>query len=139
MRTTTTHRLAWAILLLLVVVVPTRAVRGDDASSLRERLKAQPLKIAWERYVDGNSEIFVMNADGSNPTNLTKTPNQHEHYPQVSPDGTKICFNVDSGEGRDAVRSLWVMNVDGSNRRKIADGAREPFWSPDGKIIGYLP
>jgi Tol biopolymer transport system component len=80
-----------------------------------------------------------MNADGSNPVNLTKTPKEHEHYPQVSPDGTKICFNVDSGEGREAVRSLWVMDVDGGHRHKIADHAREPFWSPDGKVIGYLP
>jgi len=133
------HPLAWAILFLSVLIIATSAAQAGETSSLRERLKAQPLKIAWERYVDANSEIFVMNADGSNPTNLTKTPNEHEHYPQVSPDGTKICFNVDSGEGRDAVRSLWVMNADGSNRRKVADRAREPFWSPDGKVIGYLP
>ena len=62
-----------------------------------------------------------------------------EHYPQISPDGTKICYTVDAGEGRDAVRSLWVMDIDGKNRTKIADKAREPFWSPDGKVIGYLP
>ena len=43
-----------------------------------------------------------MNADGSEPVNLTRTPREHEHYPQVSPDGTKICFSVDEGEGRDA-------------------------------------
>src|SRR6476469_8536843 len=70
---------------------------------------------------------------------ITTTPKEHEHYPQVSPDGTKICFNVDSGEGRNAVRSLWVMDINGANRRKIADQAREPFWSPDGNVIGYLP
>ena len=110
-----------------------------DPTSLRERLKAEPLKIAWEAYINGNSDIFVMNADGSNVVNLTNTPDVNEHYPQVSPDGTRICFNVDAGEGRDAVRSLWVMDIDGKNRRKIADRAREPFWSPDGKIIGYLP
>ena len=43
------------------------------------------------------------------------------------------------GEGRDAVRSLWVMDVDGRHARKIADRAREPFWSPDSKVIGFLP
>jgi len=80
-----------------------------------------------------------MNADGSDPTNLTRTPQEHEHYPQVSPDGTKICFSVDAGEGRDAVRSLYVMDVDGGNRRKLADHAREPFWRPDSKAIGFLP
>ena len=68
-----------------------------------------------------------------------RTPKIHEHYPQVSPDGTKICFTVDSGEGRDTVRSLWVMDIDGKHRRQLADHAREPFWAPDSKTIGYLP
>ena len=34
---------------------------------------------------------------------------------------------------------LGVMDTDGRNRRKLADYAREPFWSPDSKTIGYLP
>jgi Tol biopolymer transport system component len=46
---------------------------------------------------------------------------------------------VDDGEGRDAVRSLYVMNIDGRNRKKLADHAREPFWRPDSKAIGFLP
>jgi Tol biopolymer transport system component len=115
------------------------ALQGADSDSLREKLKAEPYKIAWESYVDGHSHLLVMNADGSAPTDLTPAPTDQEHYPQVSPDGTKICFTIDAGEGRDAVRSVWVMDIDGKNRRKIADHAREPFWSPDGKVIGYLP
>jgi Tol biopolymer transport system component len=108
-------------------------------ASLKERLKHSAFKIAYESYVDNNWEIFVMNADGSNPINLTRTPKEHEHYPQISPEGSKICFSVDQGEGRDAVRSLYVMDIDGRNRKKLADHAREPFWKPDGKVIGFLP
>ena len=106
---------------------------------LRNELKSQKAKIVYESYVDKNWELFVMNADGSNPVNLTKTPDQHEHYPQVSPDGTKICFTIDSGEGRDTVRTLWVMDTDGTHRQKLVDHAREPFWAPDSKVIGFLP
>src|SRR5467141_3159627 len=104
-----------------------------------ERLKSSSFKIAYETYTNDNWEIFVMNADGSNPVNLTQTPKEHEHYPQVSPDGTKICFSVDEGEGRDTIRSLWVMDVDGKNRKRLVDHAREPFWHPDSKVIGFLP
>jgi tricorn protease-like protein len=124
---------------LAAVILLTGAIQSRAQESLRQRLKATPFKIAHECYVDGNWEIFVCNADGSEATNLTHTPKENEHYPQVSPDGTKICFSIDSGEGRDTVRSLWVMNIDGSNRRKLADNAREPFWAPDGKTIGFLP
>ncbi len=104
-----------------------------------QRLKTLPFKIAYECYVSNNWEIFVMNADGSKPVNLTRTPDANEHYPQISPDGTKICFSGDEGEGRDAVRSLYVMDIRGRNRKKLADHAREPFWSPDSRQIGFLP
>ncbi|HEY3857352.1 MAG TPA: hypothetical protein VGO67_23450 [Verrucomicrobiae bacterium] len=109
-----------------------------NAESLREQLKDTHFKVAYETYIDGNSEIYVANADGTDPVNLTKTPDMNEHYPQVSPDGTQICFVSDKGEGRDTVRTVYVMNIDGSDRKKVADYGREPFWSPDGKVIGYL-
>jgi len=96
------------------------------------------MRIAWECYVDGNWEIFAMNADGTKVVNLTHSPDRNEHYPQVSPNGKHIAFSVDTGEGRDTVRSLWVMDSNGAHPRKIADKAREPFWSPDGKLLGYL-
>lgn len=125
---------------LALVPLPARAAAPEtSATPLREALKVSGFKIAYECYVNNNWEIFVMNADGSNPVNLTQTPAEHEHYPQVSPDGTKIAFSVDSGEGREAVRSLHVMDTDGRNRKKLADHAREPFWSPDSRTIGYLP
>ena len=130
----------WTLGLLLVsslfVVAGSAA---DRPAPLGKQLKRLPFKIAYECYVNDNWEIFVMNADGSKPVNLTRTPKQHEHYPQVSPDGTKICFSVDEGEGRDAIRSLWVMDVNGKHRQKLVDHAREPFWSPDSKVIGFLP
>ena len=112
---------------------------SDSQAPLREQLKKLPFKIAYESYVDNNWEIFAMNADGSKPVNLTRTAGEHEHYPQVSPDGKRICFTIDKGEGRETVRSLWVMNADGANRKKLADYAREPFWAPDSKVIGFLP
>jgi Tol biopolymer transport system component len=124
------------VVALLLAILSPMAV---GQATLASRLKETPFKVAYECYVDGNWEIFVANADGSGAVNLTNTPKVNEHYPQISPDGTRMCFSVDDGEGRETVRSLWVMDVDGKNRRKIADAAREPFWAPDGKVIGYLP
>jgi Tol biopolymer transport system component len=112
---------------------------ASDLTPFQERLKALPFKIAYECYSNDNWEIFTMNPDGSSAMNLTQTPDQHEHYPQISPDGTKICFSVDQGEGREAVRSLYVMDIDGSHRKKLVENAREPFWRPDSKVIGFLP
>jgi Tol biopolymer transport system component len=105
-------------------------------------LKAIPFKIIHETYreTDGreNWELFIMNADGSNATNLTRTKDIDEMYPHASPDGTKVCFVADEGTGDDKVRNVYYMNIDGTDRVKIADNARQPCWSPDGKTIAYL-
>jgi hypothetical protein len=110
-----------------------------DKSELN--LKAIPFKIIYEtfRETDGkeNWELFLMNADGSNATNLTRTPDLDEMYPHVSPDGTKICFVTDEGTGKSKVRNVYYMNIDGTGRVKVADNARQPCWSPDSKIIAY--
>jgi Tol biopolymer transport system component len=108
------------------------------AAPLRQQLRRTPFKIAYECYVHHNWEIFVMNADGSHPVDLTRTSDLQEHYPQVSPDGTKIAFVVDRGQGRDTVRSVYYMDIHGRHRVKVADYARQPFWSPDSKTIGFL-
>jgi len=125
------------ILLAALACAVASAASGQE--SLAARLAASHYKIAYECYLEGNSDIFVMNADGSNPVNLTKTSKLNEHFPQISPDATRIAFVSDEGEGREAVRSLCVMDIDGGNRKTLVDHAREPFWSPDGKRIGFLP
>lgn len=102
-----------------------------------------PFKIVHESYLQAggrrNWELFIMNADGSNKTNLTKTSNLDEMYPHVSPDGSKICFVTDRGSNRrNKVRSVYYMNIDGTGRIEVARNARQPCWSPDSKSIAYL-
>jgi len=101
-----------------------------------------PFKIVYETYrVTGgkeNWELYLINADGSSPVNLTNSPDVDEMYPHVSPDGTKICFVADEGTGRKKVRSVYYMNIDGTQRLKVAHNARQPCWSFDSKSIAYL-
>ncbi len=123
---------------LLFGALPSNFVHGDDAQ-LRRALSQLDDRIVYESYVDANWELFIMNADGTGARNLTKTADVHEIYPQVSPDGKRIAYVVDQGSGRDTVRSLYVMNADGSERKLVADRARQPFWAPDSQVLGYLP
>ncbi|NQT03322.1 MAG: PD40 domain-containing protein, partial [Planctomycetes bacterium] len=105
-------------------------------------LKDIPFKIVYETYreTEGrqNWELYLINADGSNPTNLTNTPDVDEMYPHASPDGTRICFVTDEGIGRRKIRSVYYMKIDGTGRFKIAGNARQPCWSFDSKKIAYL-
>ncbi len=110
----------------------------EGSKELLQELKACKHRIAFETFRDGNWEIYIMNADGTNPVNLTHTPNVQEFYPKASPDGSKICFCADEGEGDNKSRNLYMMNIDGSGRTKICDNAREPCWNADSTQIAYL-
>ena len=122
---------------------PSKAPAAVGAESaeharLRAELKKLPHRIVFETYRGGNWELFAMNADGTHPVNLTRTPKAHDLYPHASPDGREICFVVDEGAGKSKVRSVYCMNADGSGRTLVAANARQPCWSPDGRCIAYL-
>ncbi|SVC49946.1 uncharacterized protein METZ01_LOCUS302800, partial [marine metagenome] len=110
-----------------------------QAGNVREESAGSQFKLVHESYVNNNWELFVTAASGKSSVNLTNTPGVNELYPQASPDGSRICFLVDSGTGRATVRSLWVMNADGTGRKKVVHQARQPCWAPDGETIAFLP
>ncbi len=134
--------LVWGVLLIL----PIAGLAASEEESLRPGsdldLKGIPFKIVYEslREADGkeNWELILINADGSNPVNLTRTAEVSEIYPHASPDGTKVCFEGEEGTGRNKVRSVYYMNLDGTGRVKVAHNARQACWSPDGGTIAYL-
>lgn len=121
-------------------VLPGAKLHPYPASELD--LASIPFKIVYEtlRETDGkeNWELYLIDADGSNPVNLTQTPDVNEMYPHASPDGTKVCFVADEGTGRDKIRNVYYMNLDGTGRVKVAENARQACWSPDSRTIAYL-
>lgn len=93
--------------------------------------------IAFESTRGGNSEIYVMNADGSDQTNLTKDP-ADDYAPMWSPDGSRIAFF----STRTGWLEIFVMDADGSNVNQLTEtrdtntAYTYPLsWSPDGKQI----
>lgn len=78
-------------------------------------------KIAFVRSQDGNTDIFVMDANGKNQVDVTNSPDADEDAPAWSPDGSLIAFSQQShGEGIQPLE-VFVMNADGSAPQPLTD------------------
>lgn len=112
------------------------ALTANSGGSTSPAWSPDGTKIAFVTLRGGNSEIYVMNADGSAPVNLTNNAAADDH-PVWSPDGAQIAFVSDRG-GHPA---LYVMRADGSGLTAVAPGINDTSfavgddyvsWSPDG-------
>jgi len=104
---------------------------GDTTSTTFEVICREVLnnQIVFTSDRDGDFELFVMNADGSNPRQLTDNT-LPDREPVISPGGTRIAFRrLVSSQSE-----IFIINADGSGEQRLIDGSG-PQWSPDGKQI----
>lgn len=87
-------------LAILGLAAAARGPQDAEDPLLLGELKACPYRIVFETRRDGNWELYLMNAGGSNPVNLTRTLDVDELYPKASPDGSRICFVADEDPPR---------------------------------------
>ena len=95
-----------------------------------------PDRIVYASDVNGKSDIYVMDLDGSNPTRLTATADEWDVHPSLSADGRKVLFISSTDDSR--VPTL--IGVDGSGRTALpfSDASGPAALSPDGKRVAYV-
>ena len=90
-------------------------------------------KIAFQSTRDGNGEVYVMNADGSNQVNISNNAASDSH-PAWSTDGTWIAFRSD----RDGNYEIYKMRADGSDQTRLTVNPATdlfPAWTSDDRIV----
>lgn len=105
---------------------------GPEPSDANPSWSPDGGKIAFEtERISSSGDIFAMNPDGTNPTNLTADTAGPAGLPLWSPDGSKIAF---IGNG------INVMNPDGSGKTLITSrsfGEDQGVWSPAGSHLAF--
>ncbi len=132
-------------LVLLSLVLAACQGSGDaskpsgnaEASSLRGRVVYNTIQ----------GDLWVMNADGSERRQLTRSGRGVDYSPTWSPDGKRIAFRTTRGRSPVGVdpSNIFVINADGSGERQLTPLARDPrgsgglfpAWSPKGDVIAF--
>jgi Tol biopolymer transport system component len=107
---------------------------GDTESSIPAPVRGGRIAFVSDR--DGNHEIYIMSADGSEQRNLTVNSAADEH-PCWSPDGSHVAFT----SNRDGNFEIYTINADGSGVKNLTRHVADdwgPSWSPDGSRIAFM-
>lgn len=128
---------------------------GSAAYDAEATLSPDGGRIVFTSARSGDLEIYTMKTDGSDLRRLTREVG-YDGGPFFSPDGTKIVYRASHPEGPEAVEDyrrllerglvrptrldVWVMDADGSDKRRVTDnGAANfaPFFHPSGTEVVF--
>jgi Tol biopolymer transport system component len=100
------------------------------------RISPDGSRVVFESLRTGSTEIWVSDAGGSNPKQLTNDGGPVTGSPAWSPDGRRIAFDS-RAEGRP---HIYVIPAAGGRAERITDALAEnyvPSWSRDGRWIYF--
>jgi serine/threonine protein kinase len=119
---------------------PAQLVFGSSGADGEARLSPDGRRLVFGSLGSGTfEEIWVAEADGSNPQQLTQGgPGRAQGSPSWSPDGRRIVFD---SLADDLHFHIWMIDADGGPPRRLTTPAGDesvPIWSRDGRWIYFI-
>jgi serine/threonine protein kinase len=117
---------------------PAEPVLASTFGEFNAQFSPDGRRVAFEtQRPDEGHEIWLANADGSEPSRLTRGPGLYQGTPRWSPDGRRIAFD---SLGEDGHRGIWAIDVEGGSSRRLTHGPGDeyvPSWSRDGRYVYF--
>jgi Tol biopolymer transport system component len=112
-----------------------QSIAPSSRTDIEPNFSPDGKKIAFASTRSGSMEIWVCDADGSNPRQMTSMGGSRTGNPKWSPDGNTILF-----ESRpEVMASLYVVSATGGAPRRLTKiPAFWASWSHDGKWIYFM-
>ena len=117
---------------------PPEVVAASSFESYNPHFSPDGRRFAFEssRGGEGN-QVWLAEADGSRPEQLTHGPGLWQGSPRWSPDGRRIAFD---SRGEDGHSDIWTIDADGGSLRRLTQDPGDedqPSWSRDGRFIYF--
>ena len=94
----------------------------------------------WIVFTKNGCKIALIHPDGTGLHRIDPAPGGCESDATFTPDGQHLIFERYEPAAHDD--AIWIMDLDGSNRRRIGNGgngeAHTPEISPDGQTVSFL-
>lgn len=93
-------------------------------AALYLQLANKPVRVVRAQIAPPQNSTFAFNSDVAGPV-------------VIAPDGSALAFVADSLDGK---HMLWVRELSADTARALpsTEGATFPFWSPDGRTLGFF-
>ena len=115
-------------------------VTDDGASNTDPSWSSDGEQIAFasRRRQNEASDIYALDLATGKRTQLTRDAGRDvdSRQPAWSPDGSTIAYT--RGKVGQWVDSIYLMDVDGKNKRLFAESASQPAWSPDSTQLVFV-
>ena len=116
-----------------------RRLTSDDGDESNPVFSPDGKWIAFDGQYDGNTDVFIVPAEGGIPKRLTWHP-YSDNVCDFTPDGSAVLFRSARNVFTNRYTQLFKVSIDGGFPEALQiPNANKAAYSPDGKRLAYTP
>jgi hypothetical protein len=110
---------------------------ADGTNNVQAVYSPDRTRLAFSSNRTGSYDLFVADADGRNPTRITRDPG-NESEPRWAPDGSRLVYTLTPAGGLPQIRSVAITGQDDRPVTAAPPGSQSPALSHDGRQLAFI-